>query len=306
MNKKIMITAITAAAAVVAVLIIMFMQEQKLIKHECELYFLNESESTLVSEKRIIKYRKESELNEAVIDALIAGPESGKNKRAINRKAKLKSITSQNPSEIIIDFNYRFLSGDTSRDVLSAYAVVKTLCGIDGIDRVKVTVEKNDVPTAEGKPIGFLADEDINLSTDTNTGETREVTLYFVDKATKKLVPEQRSIKVNDQMPLAHYVINELIQGTQLHENAIDGDTMLIGVNITDYICFVNMQSNFMSLNAGSEEKEKLAVFSIVNSLTELDNIGRVQFLIDGKKVDKFGTIPFAYPFERDMSIIGG
>ena len=65
------------------------------------------------------------------------------------------------------------------------------------------------------------------------------------------------------------------------------------------------MQSNFMSLNAGSEEKGKLAVFSIVNSLTELDNIGRVQFLIDGKKVDEFGTIPFGYPFERDMSIIG-
>ena len=305
MNKKIIITAIAAVAAVLAVLIIMLMQEQKLIKYECELYFLNESESTLVSEKRIIKYRKESELNEAVIDALIAGPENGKNKKVINRKTKLESITSQNPSELIVDFNYRFLSGDTSRDVLSTYAVVKTLCGIDGIDKVKVTVEKNDVPTAEGKPIGFLADEDINLSTDTNTGETREVILYFVDKVTKKLVPEQRSIKVDDQMPLAHYVINELIQGTHLHENVLDSGTILIGVNITDYICFVNMQSNFMSLYAGSEEKEKLAVFSIVNSLTELDNIGRVQFLIDGKKVDEFGTIPFGYPFERDMSIIG-
>ena len=50
--------------------------------------------------------------------------------------------------------------------------------------------------------------------------------------------------------------------------------------------------------------KEKMTIYSIVDSLTELDNIQRVQFLMDGKKVDNFGNINIGSMFGRDGSII--
>lgn len=273
------------------------------LKNEFTLYFLNENGSTLVSEKRIFRYHNDGELIESILESLVKG--SDKNKPVINKKTKLNGIERLEDNKIVVDFNYRFISGDTARDVLSAYAVVKTLCGIDGIDSVKVTVEKNDIPTSEGKPIGFLTDADINLSTDTNTSETKEVTLYFKSGQTGKLAKEARSIKVNDQLPLAQYVINELIRGSQEsgNDSVLSGDTVLISVTISDNICFVNFDSSFLSKNSGSQEKEKLVVYSVVNSLTELNNIARVQFFIDGKKEEKFGSLDFDCLFERNTEI---
>ena len=306
MNRKIIFAAIGAAAfSVILIIAAVIVQSRNSFKDEFDLYFLNESGSTLVSEKHIIKYHDQYDLQVKIIEKLIKGPDNGKNKPVLRKKTKLNSLDLTDPTQIIADFNYRFISGDTSRDVLSTYAVVKTLCGLDGIDYVKVTVEKNDIPTAEGKPIGFLSDSDINLLTDTNTSETVEATLYFADRQTKQLVPEKRNIKVSDQLPLAHYVINELIKGAQEegHGNVLSADTPLISVNITDSICFVNFEKSFISKNSGSENKELLAVYSVVNSLTELNNIARVQFLIDGKKMDMFGKIPFDGLFERNISV---
>lgn len=307
MRKKIIIAAICVFIIAVAAAVFGVMsREQFMLERECDLYFLNESESTLVAETRMIKYRDVYGLRKAVIEELISGPDTNRNKAVLNKKTKLLSIEMANTSELVADFNYRFMSGDAAKDTLAAYAVIKTLCGLEGVERVKVTVEKNDIPDSEGKPIGFLADEDINLSTDTNTSETREITLYFADKNTNKLVPELRTIKATDQLPLAQYVITELIHGTENenYNNVLDPETILIGVNITDNICFVNFRSNFISRNTGSKEEELLTVYSVVNSLTELDSIGRVQFLIDGKKIETFGEIPMDGLFERNTGII--
>ena len=47
------------------------------------------------------------------------------------------------------------------------------------------------------------------------------------------------------------------------------------------------------------------SIYSIVDSLTELETIERVQFLMDGKKVSDFGNINIGSMFGRDESIIG-
>lgn len=303
MNKRIISVVSIVVLLLIAVTVFAVLTGQNTTKGEFTLYFLNDSESTLVSEKRTLRYRDNDELIHEILDILVKG--SDKNKPVINKRTRINSVERLEDNKAIVDFNYRFISGDTAKDVLSAYAVVKTLCGIEGIDSVKVTVEKNDIPTSEGKPIEFLTDADINLSTDTNTGETKEVVLYFEDKQTGKLSPETRNIKVNDQLPLAQYVINELIQGTAEsgHTDVLSKDTVLIGVNISDNICFVNFENSFLNKNSGSSEREELAVYSIVNSLTELNNIARVQFLIDGKKEEKFGSVDFGGLFERNMKM---
>ena len=50
---------------------------------------------------------------------------------------------------------------------------------------------------------------------------------------------------------------------------------------------------------------QKKSLYSIVDSLTELKNIKRVQFLMDGKRVDKFGELDIKYPISRNSVIIG-
>ena len=92
--------------------------------------------------------------------------------------------------------------------------------------------------------------------------------------------------------PLEQHVLNELIKGpsnTNLNP-VLSSDTSVISVQTTDGTCFINFNSNFISRNSGTPDKEDTALYAIVNSLTELDSVNSVQILIDGKKISSFGT----------------
>ena len=52
-------------------------------------------------------------------------------------------------------------------------------------------------------------------------------------------------------------------------------------------------------------ESQKFALYSIVNSLTELDNINKVQFLIESEKTNQPAWIfDLSKPIERNEEII--
>ena len=50
-------------------------------------------------------------------------------------------------------------------------------------------------------------------------------------------------------------------------------------------ICYVDLNSNIE--NAAVDVKEKVTVYAMVNSLTDLDTAYQVQFTVDGKTVSK-------------------
>lgn len=307
-KKKIITTAVIAVLAVIAIILLILFIRQDYVssKYNATLYFYNETSTALVSENREIKYRDVYDLAENVIDELMKGPADGKKVKIIEKNAKLLSVEGIDTGNVTVNFSSEFLTGDSTKDVLAVYAVVKSLCTISDIESVKVVIEGKDIATNSGSIIGFLKDSDINLSTDTYTSEMREVTLYFPKKDGGKLVKETRTIRVTDQQPIAQYIIHELIKGPE-NENlspVLSDDTVLLSVETSDNICFVNFKSSFLDKNSGSAEKEKMVIYSIVDSLTELNSIGRVQFLMDGKKVDNFGNINIGSMFGRDESMI--
>ena len=184
--------------------------------------------------------------------------------------------------------------------------MVKSLCSLEGVTSVKVTVEGNDFTTSDGTVIGTLTSDDINLSIDTYTSETQTVKVYFADIATRKLSAEERTVKITDQQPIEQYIIEEIIKGPQSETNTgvLSKDTTLASVNISNNIGFVNFAKNFVDKNKSSEDSEKLTIYAIVNSMTELESVNRVQFLIDGKIVEKFGDIDISEPIGRDETMI--
>lgn len=275
-------------------------------KYTADLYFYNEQATAIESETRTVSYTDKKNLIEQIVRALIKGPDSPKRGRVIEANVNLLAVESIGTSDLIINFSKEFASGDEKKDILAVYSVVKSLCAVQGISSVKVVVDGTDITLSDGSIIGYLRDQDINLSTDTVSREVREVTLYFPSNSGNVLGREVRSIRVTDQQPLAQYLINELIKGPQsatLH-SSLNKDTKIHSVETSNGICFVNFEANFLEKNTGSAEQEKLTIFSIVDSLTELENIDRVQFLIDGKRVDDFDNINISGPFGRNESMI--
>lgn len=300
---------IAAAAVILAIIAVaLFMRhniDSTMNKAEMNLYFFNDQKTTIVAEKREIKYNTDSELTEKVLDTLIHGPSDKRNSRIMSPKTKVLALDTSTEN-VTVDFSREYLSGDESQDILTTYAVVKSLCEISGIQSVKITVETEEIKSPDGTIIGALSSSDINIPSENTGAAMRDIILYFGSKDGSSLVKEIRSVKLTDKQPVEQYIVNELITGPKDKnlQSVLSSDTALISVETKDHICYVNFKSNFIDKNTGSREKEFMAVYSIVNSLTELDTVREVQFLIDGKKVEKFGELTISDLFHRNQQII--
>jgi spore germination protein GerM len=76
-------------------------------------------------------------------------------------------------------------------------------------------------------------------------------------------------------------------------------------LKITDQIAYVDFSEEIRSKHPGGSAGELMTLNSIVNSLTELPEIKKVQIMINGKKVDTLvGHADLSQPLGRDESII--
>lgn len=120
----------------------------------------------------------------------------------------------------------------------------------------------------------------------------KEVTLYFVnkkyietgDESLEKLIPEKRVVKY-DEMPMEEAIVRELMKGTEDDKisTVIPSSVELIDVKVSDKTAFVNFKQE--GLHGGSLE-ERFTLDQIIKSLIELENVDKVQFLIDGQKAE--------------------
>lgn len=297
---------IVGALLVIAVLLsvavaVMNGDDSKL--YSAKLYFLNDSSTSINEELREIKYNEEHEIVNIVLEELKSGPRDKTNKALMSRKTDWTLLREEN--SLTVDFSGDYLTEDNSKNLLATYAVVKSLCNVDGITKVKVTVDGGELLTPDGSTIGFLSDKDINLESDTETSENRNIKLYFVSED-GVLTEEWRNIKITDTVPVEQYVVNELIKGPEdtTLKPVLASDTKLTSVEVTEGTAYINMTQGFIDKHKGTPEKESLAVYAIVNSVTAIEGIDNVQFLIDGKKVQGFETVDLTLPIGKDSEFV--
>ena len=79
----------------------------------------------------------------------------------------------------------------------------------------------------------------------------------------------------------------------------LNPETKIIGVNIKDDICYVNLNNAFLTLTGNVTADT--AIYSLVNSLTELPGVLKVQLAVDGETEVKLGERTLSALFERNM-----
>ncbi len=270
---------------------------------DVDIYLLNDTESSLVTEKKSVKTYDGKDLLENVVKGLIEGPANTKNVAIAEKETKVNSITKLN-GDVTVDFSREFLSGDKNKETLAVYAVVKTLSQLSGVSRVKVTVDGEALVGADSKVLDFLSGEDINMEKDESV-ESKYVTLYFPQEDETTIDKEIRTLKITDNQPLEYHIVSELIKGPQQARNkpVLSADTSVISAETTDGICFVNFNQNFMAKNPKNDKRDRAIIYSIVNSLTESESVTGVQLLVEGKKVTEFGTMDISGVFQKDEQI---
>ena len=76
-------------------------------------------------------------------------------------------------------------------------------------------------------------------------------------------------------------------------------------VSIKNRVATVDFSKEFKTKHPGGKDAEKMTIYSIVNSLTELEEIEKVKFLIDGKEQQEYlGNFKFDALFPRSTQLI--
>ncbi len=277
------------------------------ISKEVNLYFANSQYNNLKAEKRIVVYGEDESLPRAVLQKLIDGPNDTSCRAVIpNGTQVLNFEIIDVTAKINFSGDYLKYQGDNAKSVelLARYSIVKTLCGLPGIDNVEIRVESSLLRGANGEPVGILGENDIVLSEGDNVTQ-KYVTLYFGNEMGEKLVAQRRRATIVDNS-MEKTILTELIAGPEGNEQyaTLPQGIKVLSVETKEKICFVNFSKEFAQNIGGGSSASTMAIYSVVNSLTELPEIEQVQFLIEGEKTEWLGEYDVSEPFLRDESFI--
>lgn len=139
------------------------------------------------------------------------------------------------------------------------------------------------------------------------TGEVPvRITLYFSDSQAEKLAPEEREVAGKGE-PLGETVVRELIRGPGKKGllKTIPEGTRLLSFSVADGVARVDFSPEIQTRHWGGSSGEIMTVYSVVNSLAEVKGIDKVQFLVEGKKVETLaGHMDMTRPVGPDRSLI--
>ena len=120
------------------------------------------------------------------------------------------------------------------------------------------------------------------------------VTLYFLDSETNKLSSEARLIDSKELLRDTYKVLLKmLIEGPKDNnlESLIPENTEIIDTKLKGDCLVINFSKEFLEIDKTDSVKVSNLIYSIVNTLTELKEITKVKFLIDGEESDVFSDI---------------
>lgn len=247
----------------------------------------------------------ENKLTEPLLTAEknITKPTSIEDYNKLNATVKGFSFTEEN--HLMINFDVDYYNEKGFIEVLHRASIVKTLTQINEIEFIVFNVNGQPLIDSNDKPVGLMTKEDFIDDIEMETIYT--LTVFFANEDGTGLKQFDKVIYDSGNVSMEQLVIRQLIAGpTELGYTAtIPDGTTLYKATTKDGICYVDFNKNF--LNKISTITDEVAIYSVVNSLVELPNINKVQFMINGETKKTFSEgMAFDKLFERNLSLIEG
>ena len=278
-----------------------------------EIYYLDRSENhifTVPYETDISKEDKQT-LTENLLEQLATQTENIEYKPVISEFSVKNCILHEGQITLNLSGDYENLS--SVKEVLVRAALVKTLTQIEGIELINIQVEGKGLLDATGEPVGVMSADTFidNTGVDMKKYEETTLTLYFANAEGNRLIKVNRTLRYNTNISLEKLVVEQLVSGPVDKKNkentnslfaTLNPEIKIISVNIKDGICYVNLNNSFLTL-IGNVTADT-TIYSLVNSLTELPGVVKVQLAVDGETEVKLGDKTLANLFERNLDLI--
>ena len=154
--------------------------------------------------------------------------------------------------------------------------------------------------TTEEDIVEYIPAEEITEEQARNT----IISVYYKNKETGALMPEARliDVKLLANNPYEE-ILKILMEGPKSDklEKVIPEGTVVLGTELKKNVLYINLSNEFIDNQREGLEEEAKTVYSIVNTLTELNEVNSVRILINGEenKAFKDGGMHFKDNFVR-------
>lgn len=280
--------------------------EQDKKKGEYQIYYMNLDMSKLVPEEYDSTGAEGEALIEELLEKLKSAPDSRKLRQTIPTNVKVKSFI-LNGAYLYIDFSEEYKALKPEEEILVRAAIVKTLVQAQVCSLVAFTVNSEPLHTHDGTLVGSMSEDSFveNPGKQINSSVETTLTLYFASKDGTELVKETRNVHYSTNVSMEKLVMEQLIEGPKRSNSlsTVPSGSNIITASVVDGVCYVNMSDSFKAQNA--EVNEEIVLYSIVNSLTELQGVTKVQISINGSTEGKLRyTYDLSKMYERDMKYV--
>lgn len=273
---------------------------------EYQIYYLNMDMTKIVPEEYDSSGANGDELIEELLTVLKTAPDSSKLRQTIPTNVDVEWFQ-VNSSCLYINFSEEYNHLTPTEEVLIRAAIVRTMLQVSGVSLVAFRVNEEPLLTHDGTMVGSMTSDSFveNPGQQINSSVETTLTLYFSNEEGDGLVKETREVHYSTNISVDKLVMEQLIEGPKKSGAVatMPSGTKLISVSTVDGVCYVNLNDSFK--NQSAFITEEVLLYSIVNSLTELSGVTKVQLSING---DTKGTVRYAYDlskmYERNFDLL--
>ena len=166
--------------------------------------------------------------------------------------------------------------------------------------------------TANGELLGSnpsmtLTLQDLSLRDDSLDLLHTEFPVYYASSDRKFLIRQTVTARHASSEELILYLLEQLLtppEGSDLR-TALPSGTRFLSATVADGLCTVDVSQEFDSRRFYSMSSRCLSLLSVVNTLTSLEEIDRVEFTVEGDPLIQYGSLTITEPLVRDERCIG-
>lgn len=270
------------------------------------IYYVDKSETKVVNKEYNPSEEEDHKLISELIDKLSEKGNDDNELSAIPQEVTVNGFDLTD-GIVTVDFNTNYNEMNVQREVLCRAAIVLTLSQITSVEYVAFTINDAPYKGKDGTFVGAMKASDFvsDLGGGNNIFAKADFTLYFANEDGTKLKEYKLEDANYGESTKEQFIIEQLIKGPKKdgYIATLSPKLKLISIITANNICYVDFEENFEIEQ--SKVSNQLVIYSIVNSLSELNDIHKVQISINGDSALKYhDDISLAEPFLRNLDIL--
>ena len=246
-------------------------------------YYLNKEKTKIVTEPYEPKHTDTSAMIEEMIGLISTDAGSVEYRKPLPDTVHIMDYT-YDGSCLSLYFDEAYATMEVAEEVLCRVAIVRTMVQIPEVSCVAFYIGDSPLTDRNGNVVGLMTGESFveNPGEQINSIQTATMKLYFSSATGDGLVEETQEVSYISNISMEKLIMEHLLAGpkTEGLVSAIPNGTKLVSVTTTNGICYVNLDEGF--LNQVYEIQEPIVIYSIVDSLSELPTVNKVQISVNG------------------------